>query len=69
MDEWMTVQVTPVAVPGLMAGNMPVVAFLLQHQVDDPKVTRAVAAVMAEGVLYPAEGMTAGYEGAWKPSG
>ena len=65
-EKWITVQVARVAAPGLLAGNTPVVAFLLQRHEDDPNATRAVAAVLENGVLYPADGVTNHYEGEWK---
>lgn len=65
-DKWITVQVAPVAAPGLMASNMPVAAFLLQHKDGDPTETRVVAAVLTESALVSVEGMPSGYEGEWR---
>lgn len=65
-DKWITVQIAPVATPGLMARNMPVVAFLLQHKDGDPTETRAVAAALTESALVSVEGMPSGYEGEWR---
>lgn len=65
-DRWITTQVAPLPVPGLMARNMPIVAFLLQHLDGDPTETRAVAAVLFQGVLHPADTVPTDYEGEWK---
>lgn len=40
---WRTIQVAPAA-PGLFVDAFPVVAFLLQEYVNNPKETRVVAA-------------------------
>ncbi len=65
-EKWITVQIAPVAAPGLLAHNTLVVAFLLQRSEDDPDVTRAVAAVLEGGILCPAVGVTNHYEGEWR---
>lgn len=64
-DRWVTTQIAPLPVPGLMACNMPIVAFLLQHREDAPTITRAVAAILENGVLHPVAGTPNAREGEW----